>query len=376
MCQLAKLVMAETAKTEPIRGALATDTDVVLNTLGAAILVIDSDLILRYVNTSAEQLFQSGSRALVGQTAKTLLFASASVLSLMHQAVANDTEMLEYGVTFESPKTGEKIMTVHVTPMIGTTDRYVVSMVEQTRALRIGQQLEYRQSVRSVTAMAAILAHEVKNPLSGIRGAAQLLEQGVSEEDRVLTTLIRDEADRIVSLVDRMEVFSDERPLNRASVNIHQVLEHVRRVAENGFARHIEFIEDYDPSLPAVSGHKDQLIQAFLNLVKNASEAVPHQGGEIRLSTGYRQGIRVAIPGTNSRLRLPLVVTIQDNGFGIADDLRSHLFDPFVTTKHHGKGLGLALVAKIVQDHGGIIEFDSQPRRTVFRIMLPIMEKS
>jgi len=365
--------MAEIAKIGPISRTLATDTDTVLNTLGAAILVVDSNLVLHYVNASAEQLFQSSSQSLVGQTANALLPDSASVLTLMNQAVTDDTAMLEHGVRFASPKTGEKVMSIHVTPMIGTTDRYVVSMEQQTRALRIGQQLENRHSVRSVIAMAALLAHEVKNPLSGIRGAAQLLEQGASEEDRVLTSLIRDEADRIVSLVDRMEVFSDDRPLSRAAVNIHQVLEHVRRVAENGFARHIKFIEDYDPSLPPVSGHRDQLIQAFLNLVKNAAEAAPQHGGEVRLSTAYQQGVRVAIPGTNSRMQLPLVVRIQDNGSGIMDDLRSHLFDPFVTTKQQGKGLGLALVAKIVHDHGGIIEFDSEPGRTVFRIMLPIM---
>jgi two-component system nitrogen regulation sensor histidine kinase GlnL len=229
-----------------------------------------------------------------------------------------------------------------------------------------------RDAARSVTAMAALLAHEVKNPLSGIRGAAQLLENGLPEEDRQLVRLIIDETDRIVALVDRMEVFSDNRPLQREPVNIHRVLEHVRMVAENGFAKHVRFVETYDPSLPPVLGNRDQLIQVLLNLVKNAAEAVPNPGGEIILSTAYQHGLRLRVPG-GTVTDLPLVISVRDNGAdGIPDDLKGNLFDPFVSTKPKGSGLGLPLAAKIINDHGGIIEFDSQPGRTVFSIILPM----
>jgi two-component system, NtrC family, nitrogen regulation sensor histidine kinase GlnL len=170
-----------------------------------------------------------------------------------------------------------------------------------------------------------------------------------------------------------MDVFSDERPLARTAVNIHVVLERVRRIAENGFAKGLKITERYDPSLPPVDGNHDQLVQAFINLVKNAAEAAPRTGGELVISTSYKQGVRVALPGMTNRVQLPLVVTIQDNGPGIPDDIRPHLFDPFITTKSKGSGLGLALVAKIVADHGGIIEFESEPKRTVFRLMLPIV---
>jgi two-component system nitrogen regulation sensor histidine kinase GlnL len=145
----------------------------------------------------------------------------------------------------------------------------------------------------------------------------------------------------------------------------------VRRAAQSGFARHVRFVEEYDPSLPPVHGNRDLLIQVFLNLVKNAAEAVPQSSGEIQLCTAYQHGVRLAVAGSDSRVHLPLVVSIVDNGEGIPEDLRPHLFDPFVSTKHNGTGLGLALVAKVIGDHGGIIEFDSQPRRTVFRVHLP-----
>ena len=139
---------------------------------------------------------------------------------------------------------------------------------------KIDRQMTHRSAARSVTGLAAMLAHEIKNPLSGIRGAAQLLETAVSDEDRALTRLITDETDRIVSLVDRMEIFSDERPIDRYPVNIHVVLDHVKAIAKNGFASQIKIVEDYDPSLPSVYANRDQLIQVFLNLVKNAAEAV------------------------------------------------------------------------------------------------------
>ncbi len=365
---------------EPVRFPKAASqqvgADAILASLPAATVAVDRGGVVRFANAAAEQLFQSSAAAIEGQPLTQFLPPNSPVSSLIDQALTHDVPTSAYGVELDTPRTGPRTMLVHVAPMAEVPGWVVLSLQEQTRALKIGQQLEHRTAARSMTAMASLLAHEVKNPLSGIRGAAQLLGQGAREEDRKLTQLICDEADRIVALVNRMEVFSDDRPLERAPVNIHVVLERVKRLAENGFARGVKITERYDPSLPMVSGNLDQLVQVFLNLMKNAAEAVADNDSgvapEIGLTTAFRPGVRVVMPGTSSRIQLPLVVAVTDNGPGVPPDLRPHLFDPFVTTKPNGSGLGLALVAKIVSDHGGVIELDSQPRRTSFRVMLPI----
>ncbi len=349
------------------------DAGAILTALPDPVLVIEGEGVISYANAAAEQFFETSAATLIGARLRELLPGDSPLFALVSNVRAGGHSVSEYGVTLESPRLGSHMVTIQVAPLAEKTDRLVITLQERSMAHKIDRQLTHRNAARSVTAMAGMLAHEVKNPLSGIRGAAQLLEESLSPADRELTRLICDEADRICALVDRMEVFSDRRPLERGPVNIHEVLERVRLAARAGFARHVAFLEDYDPSLPPVFGNRDALIQVFLNLVKNAAEAVPLQGGEIHVATAYRHGIRLAVSGTGSRLHLPLVVTIADNGEGIPDDLRPHLFDPFVTTKHNGTGLGLALVAKVIDDHGGVIEFESQPRRTVFRVFLPMV---
>jgi len=346
----------------------------ILSALPDPVLVIDEDDRLAYVNAAAENFFDSSASTLIGVKLADLLPADGPLFALIESVRLSGHSVSEYGITLETPRLpAVRFVNIQAAPLSEPHDRVVVMLQERSIANKIDRQLTHRNAARSVTAMASMLAHEVKNPLSGIRGAAQLLEQNANTSDRELTRLICDEADRICALVDRMDVFSDQRPLERAAINIHEVMERVRRAAGSGFARHVRFIEEYDPSLPPVHGNRDLLIQVFLNLVKNAAEAVPEKGGEIELTTSYQHGVRLAVAGSDSRVHLPLVVSVIDNGEGIPEDLRAHLFDAFVTTKHNGKGLGLALVAKVVGDHGGVIEFDSQPRRTIFRVYLPVV---
>ena len=354
----------------------------ILSALPDAVILIDRDDIVRYLNPAGEQLFQASAAHLVGQPLAQILLPDHPLFELVRSVRESGFSLVEHGLDLATPRISAQAVSIQLLPLGGGApgescetagDDDIVIVINQPGIVqRIDQQLTHRNAARSVAGMAAILAHEVKNPLAGIRGAAQLVEEGLSPAERELTRLICDEADRICALVDRMEVFSDQRPIIRRPVNIHQVLEHVRRVAQTGFGRHIRFVEAYDPSLPPVPGDRDRLIQVFLNLVRNAVDAAPPEGGEVILSTAYRHGFRLAVKSTGERMSLPLVVSVQDNGSGIPEDLAQHLFDPFVTTKPGGHGLGLALVAKIVDEHGGVIEFDSEPHRTVFKVMLPV----
>ncbi|GBQ42424.1 two-component sensor histidine kinase [Komagataeibacter saccharivorans] len=349
---------------------------IVLDSLALPVMVVRADNSIGYVNSAAEPFFGM-SRSYLAQSRLTdLLPADNPVFMLMEQVRAQDHTVVEHEVTLESPRLHHDGVTVQGAPMPEEPGSVVLTFHDFSAVRVLDRQLTFRSAARSVAGMAAILAHEVKNPLSGIRGAAQLLETSVGESDRELAVLIQDEVNRIRDLVDRMDMFSD-RPIERRPVNIHRVLEHVRRLAQQGFAADIRFQEEYDPSLPPVWGNRDQLVQVLLNLVKNAAEALHDYPADapapvITLTTGYRPGIWVSTGG-GQRVQLPLLVSVRDNGPGIPDNIRPHLFEPFLTTKTTGSGLGLALAGKIVGDHGGVIEVESQPGCTDVLLHLPVV---
>jgi len=349
----------------------------VLQALPQPVIVIDEDRTVVFVNYAAETFFGASLSVLSRQKLDDLIAFGSPIVSLAQSVAERQSAMTEYRVRVGSVRFGDaaedRIVDVFASPISDEDGRVALLFQERTMADKIDRQLVSRGAARSVTGLASMLAHEIKNPLSGIRGAAQLLEQSVTPEELPLARLVREEVDRIVDLIDRVEVFGDERPIERQPINIHAVLDRVKLLAKSGVGRNISFSEEYDPSLPPVFGNRDQLIQVFLNLVKNAAEALERTPrGEIHISTAFRPGIRIAVQGVSQRISLPLEIVIEDNGPGIPPDLLPILFDPFVTTKANGSGLGLALVAKIVGDHGGVIDSDSRPGRTRFRVLLPV----
>lgn len=351
----------------------------VVNALPHPVFSVRADNTFAFANSSAETFFQTSAKILTTRTLDWFVPDDSPITSLVQQVRQVNSPVSEYRVDVSSPRLPERRwVDVYVSPVPENPGEVTVMFQVRSMAEALDRQLTHRGAARTVTGLAEMLGHEIKNPLSGIRGAAQLLETSGTEDDKILTTLIMDEADRIVRLVDRMEVFSDGRPIERDPVNIHSVLEHVKRVARSGFATDIEIVERYDPSLPMVYGNRDQLVQIILNLVKNACEAMesssPGVGADaprLTLTTAFRAGMRIAAPGSPKRISLPISLTVEDNGPGVPDELRAHMFDPFVSSKQNGSGLGLALVAKMVGDHGGVISCESEPGSTRFEILLP-----
>lgn len=345
--------------------------DAIWTSLPVPALVLDAQDRIARINPAAEGFLLGSARALVGQPVWDRLAVDAPLERALERARRDSAALFVNDVDVGTGDRAPLQCNLQIAPLSGQDGHMILLISPRELAGRVTQSQSVKSAARSAIGMAEMLAHEIKNPLAGITGAAQLLSMNLGKEDLELTDLIVSESRRIVSLLEQVEQFGNVSAPRMRAINIHDVLDRARRLAIVGFAANMTVEEDYDPSLPLAWGDPDQLLQVALNLLKNAAEAAGVGGGTIRLHTYYEQSLRVR-RGDGADKSLPLQVEIIDDGPGLPPEIAAEVFDPFVSGRENGTGLGLALAAKIVSDHDGWISVNSVPGRTVFRISLPL----
>jgi two-component system nitrogen regulation sensor histidine kinase GlnL len=339
------------AKIVPLAGATQMDMRKLIDAIPDAVIVADGAGAVVFANLAAQEFFGMGEKALSARSLAELLGASNPFTGVMPgQALTAHDLVIN----------GKAVSSLSAVPM---DDLSVIVLRTDAVPVKTEWAARVKRALKPAQHLARMLAHEIKNPLTGIRGAAQLLASSdLKADDRELAVLIENETQRVMRLIDKVNVFDDAPHHQYASINIHEVLGQVIRLAQSGFGAKV--LTQYDPSLPHIHGHADRLVQAFLNLVKNAVEA----GGDVTIRTYYD-----AAPGYHpeTHARLPVCVSVEDTGRGIAPDMLGRLFEPYQTTKPQGEGLGLSIVSKIIDDHGGAVDVTSIPGKTVFKISFP-----
>lgn len=336
----------------------------------AAVLIDHADNIVD-LNPAAEGFFNSSAKALNGTPIWDKLAVDAPIENALGRARENSSPLFVNDVDVGTGDRKPLQCNLQIAPLSGFEGMMILMISPRELAGRLSQSQGVKSAAKSAIGMAEMLAHEIKNPLAGITGAAQLLSMNLAPEDLELTDLIVEESRRIVKLLDQVEQFGNLGPPDLSSVNLHDVLDRARRSTLLGAGAQMKIMESYDPSLPHAHADKDQLLQAILNLLKNASEAAGAQGGTIWLRTYYEHSYSLRRASGTGRA-LPLQVEIIDDGPGLPPELGDNVFDPFVSGRENGTGLGLALVSKIIADYDGWVAVDSMPGRTVFKISLPL----
>lgn len=351
-------------RTRPAAGRpLSPDAERWLEALPAPVIGLDSGERIRFVNAAAADLLAGVGRGLLGRRLDEIFGSDAPLVSLARRALAGPSGVAESDL----PLAGPGFALGRAAVAAGPVGEHGYVALVLTRLAR-GRQAPPAAGVNSA---ARTLAHEVRNPLAGIRAAAQLIARAQDADSAALAKLICDEVDRISRLTDRIDPMGALEPPRFDRFNVHEALDRVRKLIGSS-APDVMIRERYDPSLPPVRGDLDQLIQAFLNIAKNASEAVAGQvDGEIAFITSYRPGVKFRSAPSGAP-RAQLEVQICDTGPGLHPEVADRLFEPFATTKSGGMGLGLTVAADIIARHDGLIEVDSAPGRTVFKILLPI----
>lgn len=339
-----------------------------------AILVGKDDTIVD-INAAAEGFLNASAKAVYGTPVWDMVAVDAPLEDAFARARASQTALFVNDVDVGSGYRAPQQSQLQISPLSGAEGVMILMISPRELAGRMTQNQSVKSAAKSAIGMAEMLAHEIKNPLAGITGAAQLLSMNLTPEDQELTDLIVAESRRIVKLLEQVEQFGNLTRPERGAVNLHDVLDRARRSALLGFGAQMKIIEDYDPSLPLAWGDKDQLLQVVLNLVKNASEAAGAQGGTIRLHSFYEHSFRLR-RADGRGAALPLQIEVIDDGPGLPEHIAGDVFDPFVSGRENGTGLGLALVSKIISEHDGWISVTSVPGHTVFRISLPRADES
>ena len=339
------------------------------------VFMLDENDRFLWLNHAAEGFFHSSQAMLVPMQMSELLISDSPFFSLVRRARQSERPVSDKSLRLISPKFGVRNAAIQVTPLpvsenVDERGAVLVTLQEQGLTDKLAAQNTVKSAALSMSKMTSLLAHEVKNPLAGIKGAAQLLETEIPEESRELSSMIVTEADRITALLNRIENLSSDMPVQLKDVNIHEILDHCIRITTASFGRHLDIKCHYDPSLPNIDADPDLLVQCFLNLFKNASEATDDKG-ILRLTTSYNLS-RYLSTSQSFQVHLPLQIEIEDNGSGIPEELQDYIFEPFISGKQSGSGLGLAMVASVVADHGGAISVDTSPAGTCFTVNLPI----
>jgi two-component system nitrogen regulation sensor histidine kinase GlnL len=337
--------------------------------------IVDGEDRIVDANPPAEQFLNTSAKQFKGHPVFDRLAIDAPLEDAFSRVRADLSPLFINTVDVSGGNSAPVTCNIQIGPLIGVTDHILLVMEPRQIADRLGRAHSVTSAAKSAIGMAEMLAHEIKNPLAGITGAAQLLSMNLGPADQELTDLIVAESRRIVALLEQVEQFGNLRPPARQPVNVHDILDRACKSAAVGFAASMKIREDYDPSLPPTYVDADQILQVFLNLIKNAAQAAGETGGTIRLRTFYDMSLRLRRKDGSGNA-LPIQVEVIDDGPGLPPEIEGDIFEPFVSGRENGTGLGLALVSKIISDHNGWIAVDSVPGKTIFRISLPVAPKA
>lgn len=343
------------------------------------IILLDDQNRILYLNNSGESFFANSLSQLFKQDWQNFLPKDHVLLRLPDRVRSQKASLIQRDITLFHPRIGEHNFDASLSlielPKL-ESPAVAIHLHLHPMAGKIDQVKQQQGGLRQIGGLIAMLAHEVRNPLSGIRGAAQLIEPMLPPQERKWPQMILQESDRVSRLLEQLDIFNHNPSLERKAVNIHEVLDRVCVVASSSFALHLKLDRDYDPSLPLILANFDQMVQVFLNLVKNAAEAVDPKHGVIKIETSFVRGMRLQFGDRQNAPPLSLKVVIEDNGCGINPAIKDHLFEAFISSKPDGNGIGLALTAKLINDHGGVIDVESRKGMTRFQILLPFADYS